>query len=80
MNEKNDFALESELPNNLEKGACGKKRIGTGVRIKEFKVEVHDTEFGPEEITRDIPNLSDEALQKPRLGWYHPHRGGSQTG
>lgn len=35
----------------------------TSVHIEEFEVVVRDTRLGPEEITRDIPNVSDEALK-----------------
>ena len=34
----------------------------TSVHIEEFEVEARDTKMGREEITRDIPNVSEEAL------------------
>lgn len=34
----------------------------TSVRIDEYVVEARDTKLGPEEITRDIPNVSESAL------------------
>ena len=34
----------------------------TSIHIEEFEVEARDTKLGKEEITRDIPNLGDEAL------------------
>lgn len=34
----------------------------TSVSIDEFTVEARDTKLGPEEITRDIPNVSEKAL------------------
>jgi len=34
----------------------------TSIHIEEFTVEARDTKLGPEEITRDIPNVGDEAL------------------
>ena len=34
----------------------------TSIHIKEHEVDARDTKLGPEEITRDIPNLSDEIL------------------
>jgi len=34
----------------------------TSVHIDEYKVEARDTKLGPEEITRDIPNVSEKAL------------------
>ncbi len=35
----------------------------TSIHIEEFEVEARDTRLGNEEITRDIPNVSDEALR-----------------
>jgi DNA-directed RNA polymerase subunit beta len=35
----------------------------TSVHIEVFEVEARDTKLGPEEITRDIPNVSEEALK-----------------
>jgi len=35
----------------------------TSVHIEEFELEARDTRLGPEEVTRDIPNVSEEALQ-----------------
>jgi len=35
----------------------------TSVHIKEFQVELRETKLGPERITRDIPNTSDEKLK-----------------
>jgi DNA-directed RNA polymerase beta subunit len=34
----------------------------TSIHIEEFEVEARDTKLGPEEITRDIPNVSEAAL------------------
>src|SRR5262252_9056421 len=35
----------------------------TSIHIEEFEVEARDTKLGPEEITRDIPNVADDALR-----------------
>ena len=35
----------------------------TSVHIEEFEIEARDTRLGNEEITRDIPNVSEEALK-----------------
>jgi len=35
----------------------------TSVHIEEYEIEARDTKLGPEEITRDIPNVSDETLK-----------------
>ena len=39
-----------------------KEDIYTSIHIDEFEIGARDTKLGPEEITRDIPNLSEEAL------------------
>jgi len=39
-----------------------RKDVFTSVHIEEFEVEARETKLGPEEITRDIPNISEEAL------------------
>ena len=35
----------------------------TSVHIEEYEAEARDTKLGPEEITRDIPNVGDDALK-----------------
>ena len=35
----------------------------TSIHIEEFETESRDTKLGPEEITRDIPNVGDDALR-----------------
>ncbi len=40
-----------------------KDDVFTSVHIEEFEVESRDTKLGPEEITRDIPNVGEEALK-----------------
>jgi len=40
-----------------------KDDIFTSIHIDEFEVGARDTKLGPEEITRDIPNLGDDALK-----------------
>jgi DNA-directed RNA polymerase subunit beta len=40
-----------------------KDDVFTSVHIEEFEVVARDTRLGPEEITRDIPNVSDENLR-----------------
>ncbi|NDB81915.1 MAG: DNA-directed RNA polymerase subunit beta [Alphaproteobacteria bacterium] len=39
-----------------------KNDVFTSVHIEEFELIARDTRLGPEEITRDIPNVSDECL------------------
>jgi DNA-directed RNA polymerase subunit beta len=36
----------------------------TSIHLEEFEVEAKDTKLGPEDITRDIPNVSEELLRK----------------
>ncbi len=37
--------------------------IYTSIHIEEYEIESRDTKLGPEEITRDIPNVGDDALK-----------------
>ncbi len=37
--------------------------VYTSIHIEEYEVESRDTKLGPEEITRDIPNVGDDALK-----------------
>ncbi|GGY40310.1 DNA-directed RNA polymerase subunit beta [Parvularcula lutaonensis] len=37
--------------------------VFTSIHLEEFEVAARDTKLGPEEITRDIPNVSEEALR-----------------
>ena len=37
--------------------------IYTSIHIEEYQIECRDTKLGPEEITRDIPNVGDDALK-----------------
>ncbi len=39
-----------------------KEDVYTSIHIEEFEVEARETKLGPEEITRDIPNVGEEAL------------------
>jgi len=40
-----------------------KEDLFTSIHIEEYEVEARDTKLGPEEITRDIPNVGEEALR-----------------
>ncbi len=37
--------------------------VFTSIHIEEFEISARDTKLGPEEITRDIPNVGEEALR-----------------
>ena len=40
-----------------------KEDVYTSIHIDEYSIECRDTKLGPEEITRDIPNISDDGLK-----------------
>ena len=40
-----------------------KEDVFTSIHIEEYETESRDTKLGPEEITRDIPNVGEDALQ-----------------
>ena len=40
-----------------------KEDMFTSIHIEEYECEARDTKLGPEEITREIPNVSDDALK-----------------
>ena len=40
-----------------------KEDMFTSIHIEEFEIEAQDTKLGKEEITRDIPNIGEEALK-----------------
>ena len=40
-----------------------KEDVFTSIHIDEYEVEARDTKLGPEEITRDIPNLGEDMLR-----------------
>ena len=44
-----------------------KEDILTSIHIKEFEVEIRDTKRGEEELTNEIPNVSEEATKEFRF-------------
>ena len=40
-----------------------KEDVFTSIHIEEYECQARDTKLGPEEITRDIPNVGDDALK-----------------
>lgn len=40
-----------------------KKDVFTSIHLEEYESEARDTKLGPEEITRDIPNVGEDALK-----------------
>jgi DNA-directed RNA polymerase subunit beta len=41
----------------------GKKDLFTSIHIEQFEIDARDTKYGKEEITRDVPGPSEEALR-----------------
>ena len=52
----------------------------TSIHIEELSVVARDTKLGPEEITRDISNLSENQLASLDESRHHLHRRGSRSG
>ena len=52
----------------------------TSIYIEEFELTARDTKLGKEEITRDIPNVSEEALVQSGRRWDCPYRRRSEAG
>ena len=40
-----------------------KDDVYTSIHIEEYESEARDTKLGPEEMTRDIPNVGEDALR-----------------
>nr|WP_067846538.1 DNA-directed RNA polymerase subunit beta [Alicyclobacillus mali (ex Roth et al. 2021)] len=40
-----------------------KEDVYTSIHIEEYEIEARDTKLGPEEITRDIPNVGEDTLK-----------------
>jgi len=54
-------AITSKTPSWSAK--AGQGRLLTSIHIEEYEIEARDTKLGPEEITRDIPNISEMFLR-----------------
>ena len=48
--------------------------VFTSIHIEEYETESRDTKLGPEEITRDIPNVGEDTLKDLDEKRHHPHR------
>ena len=48
-----------------------KEDVYTSIHIEEYEIDARDTKLGPEEITRDIPNVGEEGHPQGRD---RPHR------
>ena len=51
----------------------------TSIHIEELEIEARDTKLGPEEITRDIPNVGENMLRDLDESGHHPHRRSGQA-
>jgi DNA-directed RNA polymerase subunit beta len=47
----------------LSRASSYKMTALTSINIKDYNVEVRETKLGPEIVTRDIPNVSEESLR-----------------
>ena len=54
--------------------------VFTSIHIEEFETMARDTKLGPEEITRDIPNVGEESAQEPRRSRHRLYRRRSEGG
>ena len=48
--------------------------VFTSIHIEEYEVMARDTKLGPEEITRDIPNVFGRGAEEPRRSGHRPYR------
>ena len=48
--------------------------VFTSIHIEEYETEARDTKLGPEEITRDIPNVGEDTLKDLDERRHHPRR------
>ena len=53
-----EMCIRDRLNENLVKND-----VFTSIHIEEYEIECRDTKLGPEEITRDIPNVGEDALK-----------------
>ena len=53
-----------------------KQDVLTSIHIEEHEVDARDTKLGAEEITRDIPNVSEEILKDLDERGHRPYRRG----
>ena len=57
-----------------------KDDVFTSIHIEEFEVMARDTKLGPEDITRDIPNVGEEALRNLDEAGHRLHRRRGRAG
>ena len=53
-----------------------KEDLYTSIHIEEYETEARDTKLGPEEITRDIPNVGEDVLKDRAVRDSAEHAGG----
>ena len=52
----------------------------TSIHMSKYEVEARETKLGPEEITRDIPNVGRGVPARPGRARHHPYRRGGGSG
>ena len=57
-----------------------KDDVYSSIHIQELELHVRDTKRGQEEITREIPNVSDESAGRPRRARHRAHRRAREAG
>ena len=61
---KDVYLFSTEVENLMINERLLMDDVLTSLHIVKYECEARDTKLGPEEITRDIPNLSEEALKE----------------
>ena len=47
--------------------------VFTSVHLEEYESETRDTKLGPKEITREIPNVGEDAFARPGRNGDYPY-------
>ena len=61
---------------SAQRATCPRRRLHLHSYRRIFDTKRRDTKLGPEEITRDIPNVGEDALKDLDERRHHPHRRG----
>ena len=51
-----------------------KDDVYTSIHVEEYETDARDTKLGPEEITREIPNVGENALRNLDSRGYYSYR------
>ena len=71
------MATISKTPSSISERIV-RDDVFTSIHIEEFETMARDTKLGPEEITRDIPNVGEESAEEPRRSRHRLYRRGSE--